>query len=149
MKVSVFSCFNLSVQCMFSTVTASSPTGLTGGADDPISQEDHDLLERSTKKSKMSRDQPENVRDESPMEGVEQSENLNSFGDSVAKHGNKTEHNLSPKPGSYKESLTGKQTPDTEEADTVSDDENAESDDDPKCPVITLTKEEKKRLREP
>lgn len=50
---------------------------------------------------------------------------------------------------SYRESLTGKQTPEPIATETVSDDEDMNDEEDPECPTIKLSKEEKRRLRQP
>lgn len=113
------------------------------------SQEDQDNLERSTKKTKRL---PETMEMEA-MEGVEGEELAD---DTMTGTESKRDQGrmAAGNGGSYKNILTGleeENTAEKTEIDLVSDDENEDNDrdDEVDCPAITLTKEEKVRLRKP
>lgn len=132
---------------MHRTLSMSSPENNARRSD--RSQEDQDNLERSTKKTKRL---PETM-ETADMEGVEGEEMGNDEMTETEKEGDH-ERMAAGKGFSYKcvltsseEEITARKT----EIDLVSDDEKEDNDmeDEPDCPAITLTKEEKVRLRKP
>lgn len=97
-------------------------------------EEETDLLQRCTKKAKASKDHHVSFTGTGTIEGME------------IQGGNNI---VDPKQGakrSYMDSLRGHLDKDDSD---ISDDEEGEAEDDPECPEIVLTKEEKARLRRP
>lgn len=116
---------------------------------DARSEEDQDLLERSTKKTKTTAYQPAGFVGENSMAGrVAQGETVGN-GQKQCNENFHASDEAKTAPKSYKESLAGTSMGIPEQGGEVSDDEDMDGDDDPECPEIRLTKEEKTKLREP
>ncbi|XP_019183629.1 PREDICTED: uncharacterized protein LOC109178450 [Ipomoea nil] len=115
------------------------------------SPEDQDLLERSTKKSKQN-DGASTTMDHETVEAVmETSMEAMRYYDAIAEMPCKR-----PPPLSYRDTVAGQIAEtriapkgDHEGVDELSEDEDSDGEEDPLCPTIKLTKEEKEAIRAP
>lgn len=107
------------------------------------SDEDQGLLERSTKKSKTMSDHPEGFEGDTMMEGIEEQKKEDMQEEVHPNEKVQKGHGGKGNMKSYKESLAGMSNDIPKDKEAISDDEDLDREEDPECPEIRLTREEK------